>query len=143
MSTQDPPQPSGRGKRWWNSLTPEERKLHTYWRFFAKHRNVEIMSALGLSVGTVAGMKRRWVESGSPENALSETQAGTVDLPQKPARITGINPEHPPSEKRKFTTVESQLCDYVGPDDNRRCALLWQVRVGKKKFCVTHQNCGQ
>ena len=130
------PIPDGKGKRWWTRLTPNERRLHTDWRFDAGHKNSDVMAALGLSVGTVSGIKRIWRER---KEVSGGTAGAPAPTPPKPPEPPAPEPQPPippapipspaPSEPKKErvepvsrTLAASEKTSCVHKDEKgRRC----------------------
>lgn len=118
------PVPVGKGKRWWGKLSREARELHTDWRFEANlknpkvHRNMDIQDALGVSVGTIAGMKNRW-----------RKQRDEKSIQQRADPIPEIEPTAP--------LVPSELLLKKGEPETGTC--VWPTGTGsslkKPKLC--------
>ena len=89
------PVPDGKGKRWWTRLSPEERRLHTDWRFDAGHKNSDVMEALALSVGTVSGIKRIWRERREEARDIAPAPAPPNPPPPKPPQPPVPKPPAP------------------------------------------------
>jgi len=130
------PIPNGKGKRWWTKLPLAERQLHTDWRFKAGHRNADVMAALGLSVGTVSGIKRIWREreEKSPGSDMAPPSAPPPPEPEQPVPEVPetketVVPEQLPTrsdpgkpKSLKLATSEATQCGYRDPTDRMRCA---------------------
>ncbi len=146
---------TGRGERWWKNLTDDEKRKHTDWRFDAGHRNNKVMDDLGLSVGTVAGIKRRWREriEASEQAAKMEQRAASKKpaVPKQPARAPDT-PEPPITQEQpkmtdtrfvatekprrpKMAASEKTQCDH---NVDGRCGLEYTVRKRDGNYCDKH-----
>ncbi len=110
------PVPNGKGKRLWSRLSQDERRLHTDWRFDARHTNTAVMAALDLSVGTVSGIKRIWRER--REEARDSAPAPAPPIVAAKEKVT-------PSRvvSTKLTTDWRMMCIHKD-EKNHQCGYI-------------------
>jgi hypothetical protein len=164
------PVPGGKGKTWWKNLSNADKELHTFWRFEAGHRNNEVMAALDLSVGTVAGMKNRWrTQKDAKERAAKKAARKSRRAAKKTADV--MQPTHEPDTPVMQPVQESnmQMAKSYGDlihepegdpspgflgrmtsswqkqcghvgDDNRQCGFHFTFRRGEEKRCNVHKD---
>lgn len=126
--------PPGKGRRWWKDLTTEERfaAIAPYFANEIEWPNHAIQRELGLSVGTVAGIKRRWKEKQAATAKRSHpvtprlAEIPTVASEKLEHGGAGVSFTSDPvrarvtHERRKIAASEEMGCSYVGPD-RKRC----------------------
>lgn len=143
MAKKTGPRATGKGKRWWHALSEADKKKHSFWRFDAGHSNSKVMADLGLSVGTVSGIKRRWTESSTAQEpadqALPAASAHISETPpepsvQAPVQLPEVKVD--PSEL-KFTASEWLACNHF-VEPHKQCGYLGTEQKKTGRYCKKH-----